>query len=494
MCMPAFAVSITLVDTTKLPVISTKLSAEPGTYDNLDTSVVTATLDDQELINGIIEKEDSSVEWIFMVDTSKSLSEEYFKAEINAVLYVLDNLNKDRGDNLKLYTFQESIKQVLYGNESADIAKQKINAIVCEGQDTEFYSAIKKLVDIAEKSQASVCVPVIFSDGVETLHPESRSDTLETLGYANAPVYGYYPDILETIDGGKDKIKSFKEIVEKSGGVTKSYNIKNASQQLESFNSNDTWSLTFTASREITAGDHTLSIDMGDGSDVIEKVIKFDETWEGDKEAPTITTIVSDKEENTITIMFSEVIKNWADESLYEITVSSEKDTAPIIQNISRSSDETVVLQLNTLDVSGIKITVKNYEDAAGNVGKEETKSISIDQVLLRGLISAGVIVVVALIAVAVVLTVISKKKKKKALIESGAVQAAYKKGKKIEPKPEKKPAKKEKEVKVKETPEEKAAREKEEKEKKLMEERKRKEADKFQFYFEQNYKDDDDD
>lgn len=515
-CVPVMAVNITLVDLTSLPVISTKLSAEPGTYDNFDESKVVAYLDGNQLVNGVIEKQNESIEWILMIDTSKSVSEEYFKAEINAVISVLEGLRDS--DTLRLYTFEESTSMILNGKETKEDAQSRIKQIVCDGQDTRFYYAIEKLVGFAEASKSSVCVPVIFSDGVETIRPEDRSKTIDSLKYANAPVYGYYPDLLEKMDGGKEKIASFKEIIKATGGETKSFNIKNASKTLASFNSNDTWSLTFTSTKEIPEGDHTLSIDMGDGNK-IEKVVQFDTAWEGDKEAPSVKSIITDLEENTVTVEFSEVVKNWDDESLYSFSVADEDEEPPKILEIGRISDQTVLLTMDTLDKSGIEIKVSGYIDAADNKGEEATKTLSINQNVVKILTTAGIGVVLLAVAAFVIVTILTKKKKQKAALESGQIQAAYKNGKKIEPKQKQKGSKNNKkkpimefeipdddddyrksgktkaskEEKVKETPEEREARIAAEKEQKKKEEKIKQEAAKFQFYFEEKFHMDDD-
>lgn len=514
-CVPVAAVNITLVDLTSLPVISTKLSAEPGTYDNFDESKVVAYLDGNKLVNGVIEKQNESIEWILMIDTSKSVSEEYFKAEINAVISVLEGLRDS--DTLRLYTFEESTRMILNGKETKEDAQSRIKQIVCEGQDTRFYYAIDKLVSFAEGSKSSVCVPVIFSDGVETIKPEDRSKTIESLKYANAPVYGYYPDLLEKMDGGKEKIASFKEIIKATGGETKSFNIKNASKTLASFNSNDTWSLTFTSTKEIPKGDHTLSIDMGDGNK-IEKVVQFDEAWEGDKEAPSVKSIITDLEENTVTVEFSEVVKNWDDKSLYSFSVADEDEEPPKIVDIGRISDQTVLLTMDTLDKSGIEIKVSGYMDAADNKGAEATKTLSINQNVVKILTTAGIGVALLAVAAFVIVSVLTKKKKQKAALESGQIQAAYKNGKRIEPKQKQKGSKNKKPVmkfeipddddddyrkpgktkapreeKIKETPEEREARIAAEKEQKKKEEKIKQEAAKFQFYFEEKFHMDDD-
>ncbi|MBQ6543198.1 MAG: hypothetical protein IJL77_02310, partial [Clostridia bacterium] len=89
----------------------------------------------------------------------------------------------------------------------------------------------------------------------------------------------------------------------------------------------------------------------------------------------------------------------------------------------------------------------------------------------------------IALLAILFIIMKLNRAKKRK---EEAVVQAADKKGKKIEPKKEK--PKKEKPQKEKLTAEEKAEKERLEKQKKKEEEKRRAEEDKFRFYFEEKF------
>ena len=160
---PCFAANITGVDAERLPDITVKIGAEPGKYDKLDPAQVKATLDGEELVVGMIDKEDASVEWIIMIDTSISLSDQHFQAEKKAVLSVLKSLRET--DSLKVYTFAEKVTQKLRGNESYDTAERILKGITCDGRETAFYEAATKLAQLATESESAVCVPVIFSDG-----------------------------------------------------------------------------------------------------------------------------------------------------------------------------------------------------------------------------------------------------------------------------------------------------------------------------------------
>ncbi|MBR5113546.1 MAG: VWA domain-containing protein, partial [Clostridia bacterium] len=114
--VPAFAANITGIDE-NLPELDVKVAAPPGTYDKTRASQITGTLNGQSLITTDFRKETASIEWIIMIDTSKSLSEEHFKAQKDALLEVLKTLRET--DRLVLYTFDDTVKQKLYGSESA---------------------------------------------------------------------------------------------------------------------------------------------------------------------------------------------------------------------------------------------------------------------------------------------------------------------------------------------------------------------------------------
>ena len=471
----AFAANITGIDQDP-PEFQVKIGAPPGTYDNAKVSDIKATLNGEELVPNKIEKETASVEWIIMLDTSKSLSEEHFNAQKTAVLEVLKNLRDT--DKLILYTFDATVVQKLYGNESPDAAKKVLDSIKSEGQQTAFYSAAIKLAQMAEQSQAAVCVPVIFSDGVETVNKDKRAGTISTLKKSPVPIYGYYPNVAD------DTIKkSFNEIIKASGGSTKSFSKSNAASQLAAFNSDDTYMIELTATKSIEASNNAkLTIDMGDGT-VLNKEIVVSE-WEGDKDPPEVITVVTDEERNTVSVTFSEIILNCKDESIYEFTVKDETLTPPKIKSISKSSPETVLINLDNVKVSGVQLTVKGYKDIAGNEGKEKTFTVTIDENIVKTLTNMGIGAGGALLLVLIILGIILKIKKEKKKKEEAKVQAAYKKGKKIEPKPEK--PKKEKPGKEKLDAQQKAELERLEKQKKKEEERRRAEEAQFKFYFEE--------
>lgn len=475
--VPAFAANITGIDE-NLPELDVKVAAPPGTYDKTRASQIIGTLNGQSLITTDFRKETASIEWIIMIDTSKSLSEEHFKAQKDAVLEVLKNLRET--DRLVLYTFDDTVKQKLYGSESAAAAKKALDNIDCKGQDTAFYAAAVKLAELAEKCEASVCVPVIFSDGVETVKKGDRAKTITALKQSPVPIYGFYPNV------ANDSIKkSFNEVIKASGGSTKSFSKKNAASQLASFNSDDTYSIAFAATNSIKATKNALlEIDMGDGTKLTKEIVVSE--WEGDTEPPKVISVITDDEKNYITVNFSEIVINCTDESIYEFTTADETIAPPVIKAINKTAADTVIIEVNSVDISGVKLKIKDYEDVAGNVGQEEEFSVTINEDVVKTLKTIGIGVGSVILLVIIILVVLMRIKRAKKNKEEALVPAAYKKGKKIEPKKEK--PKKDKPEKVKLTAEEKAEQERLEKIKKKEEERLRAEEEKFKFFFEERF------
>ncbi len=475
--VPAFAANITGVDE-NLPELDVKVAAPPGTYDKTKASQITGTLNGQNLITTDFRKETASIEWIIMIDTSKSLSEEHFKAQKDAVLEVLKNLRDS--DRLVLYTFDDSVKQKLYGNESPAAAKKSLDNIDCNGQDTAFYAAAVKLASLAEKCDAAVCVPVIFSDGVETVKKGDRAKTITALKQSPVPIYGFYPNV------ANDSIKkSFNEVITASGGSTKSFNKKNAASQLASFNSDDTYSIVFAATNSIEASKNAkLEIDMGDGKKITKEIVV--DAWEGDTEAPKVISVITDDEKNHITVNFSEIIVNCTDESIYEFTTADETIAPPVIKAINKTAADTVIIEVNSVDISGVKLKIKGYEDVAGNVGEEEEFSVTINQDVVKTLTRIGIGVGALVLLVLIIFMILMRIKRAKKNKDEALVPAAYKNGKKIEPKKEK--PKKEKPEKVKLSAEEKAEQDRLEKIKKKEEEKRRAEEEKFKFFFEERF------
>ena len=265
MCIPTFAATIENVEI-NFPEIKAEIEDESGTF---DASGITAKLGDKELTLGNSDIKSQNVEWIIFVDTSKSISDKHFEAQKKAIASIYESLGEN--DKFQLYTFDETVVKVLDGSESKEDAVKKINAIKCEGQDTQFYDVLDKMTALAKESEADLVKPVIYTDGVDTISKITKEEITKELEEGSTPIYGYYASAVDS-----NKSKELNSLLKKSGGEAKSFTVENAANTLSNTKSNRI-AVTFIVDGEVAASDNAVfSIDLGDGN-AIEKEVKVEE-------------------------------------------------------------------------------------------------------------------------------------------------------------------------------------------------------------------------
>lgn len=232
--------------------------------DKIDKDSVSASIDGKPLnIDGVEVKEEAA-EYIVLIDTSLSLSNAHFEAEKSAVKALRKSIGKN--DKLSLYTFDTKTVKILDGSESAEDADKKISALKASGQDTAFYAAMKELASKSKSSDNKV-IPVVFTDGVETLNKSGRADAVKSIKDSKVSITALYPDVTSEKDVG-----SLKDFMKECGGKTASFNVKNASEKLSETSKKagaKTASIIMAATDSIAANDKAvLSIDLGDGNTI----------------------------------------------------------------------------------------------------------------------------------------------------------------------------------------------------------------------------------
>ncbi len=259
---PAYASEITgfKADGNK---ITAEIAVDNGT--KIDKSKVSAALDGKSLATDSVEVAGGSTEYIVMIDTSLSLSNAHFEAQKKAVTSLYNSLGEK--DNLILYTFDKSSSKILDGTEKKEDALKKISALKASGQDTAFYDAMVKLTEEAKASKADNVVPIVFSDGVETLDKSAKAKAEKALSECPVSVYGMYP----SVEAEKDSA-ALNDLLKKSGGSATAFKPDNVESKLETYadkKAADKATFIFTASGDIAANDAAkLSVDLGDGKPV----------------------------------------------------------------------------------------------------------------------------------------------------------------------------------------------------------------------------------
>ncbi len=389
-----------------LPSIDIKVSAPAGAYDNIDAGKVKATLDGQELKVSSAEVKGGTNEWIVLIDTSKS-TKSYFEAEKNAVLSVYKSLGKN--DKLSLYTFDTGMKKVLDGSEKPEDAEKKIKALTCEGQDTVFYESVDKLLEEAKKSKNDNVIPVIFSDGVDTLSKSTDKKAItEKLAKEKIPVFGLYNDSLKA-----ETANAFKDLLKKSGGNAEAFGTKNATEMLSKKNAANEIIISAVAASDIKANDNAvLSVDLGDGKAITQKTKV--EAWSNDTTAPEILSVEAYIPTNVVTVNFSEDVLNADQKENY---IFSCPDGSKIeITNIEYK-DLTANIFVDNLDKSGVSLKISGITDKALNAAAEK-------ELVITGVKTSfpliPVIIVAVLVIVLVAILLIGKFRKKKTSSETG--------------------------------------------------------------------------
>ncbi|MCR5151337.1 MAG: VWA domain-containing protein [Clostridiales bacterium] len=282
---------------TDLPDLTVVIGAESGTFSSIDKEKVKASLEGNDLAVSDIDFESKVIEWVVIVDTSQSVKS-IFDSEKKAIAALYDSMSEN--DKMSLYTFDTSFKQVLKGNEKPEDAKAKINALTCPGLDTIFYDTIIKVTDVVEKSDSDFCVPVLFSDGVDTISKKSLSDAEKSLKENGTPISGFYPESLDA-----KKADSFNKLLKMSGGKAESFKIDNISSKLESLvpKTEEAITIRLTNTGSITANDAAdLTIDLGDGNEIKKNISVPDwapVTQPEETSAQPETTSVPDVTEST---------------------------------------------------------------------------------------------------------------------------------------------------------------------------------------------------
>lgn len=273
-----------------------KITAEVALSDKdkIDKDSVSATIDGKPLnIDGVEVKEEAA-EYIVLIDTSLSLSNAHFEAEKSAVKALRKSIGKN--DKLSLYTFDTKTVKILDGSESAEDADKKVSALKASGQDTAFYGAMKELASKAKSSGSGKVIPVVFTDGVETLNKSGRADAVKSIKDSKVAITALYPDVTSEKD-----VSSLKDFMKECGGKSASFNVKNASDKLSETGKSagaKTASIVMAATDTIAANDKAvLSIDLGDGKAITKETpVK---AWQADTAKVTETETESKAESTT---------------------------------------------------------------------------------------------------------------------------------------------------------------------------------------------------
>lgn len=272
-CTSAFAADITEINP-KLPDVEIRVKTDIGKFKSGSKDKVKVTLDGKELTVNSAEIEDNNtISYYIFLDTSISTNT-YFQSEKDAILEFYKS--KGAKDKLVLYRFDETVKQILTGQETYEQAKKKVDAVKCDGQDTVLYDSLAKLVSQSNGSETDETYCILFTDGVDTLSKTKEEEIREKLKDAKHPIVGFYPD-----KNKEENSKKLNDLLSLTGGKASAFSSGDAAEKLKAMNPKVSESIIIkaTATEGIEANEAAeVTVDLGDGK-LLKANTSIEESW-----------------------------------------------------------------------------------------------------------------------------------------------------------------------------------------------------------------------
>lgn len=325
---------------------------------SLSIDDITVTLDDVPLKVNVMEPSDQGIFYVFMLDISRSIKEEYIAAARQAVLNTYQQMGQ--ADQLALISFGNEVNVLLQGGESVDQVQAALNTIHSTDNNTRFYDAMNTLVETASSQSNMRRVAVVVSDGVDDTNAGmTRDELVDILRQSGVAVYAM------AVDSAPEKTRNqFREFIQVSGGDLVSFSPADASEKLDSLQSSidEIWHLQLQApSNNADGNNHKLNIQFGE-SDSLSVDIRPTK-WTPDDKPPYLVSSFPDAIAGTVTLTFNEAISNLTDSQCYLL-----KDSSGTKMDFTiLSSDATsVVLQCSDLkNPAGWTLDLQNLTDSS---------------------------------------------------------------------------------------------------------------------------------
>lgn len=291
---------------------------------SLSSGQITATLDGTEITITDFEQTKQRLNYIFLLDISRSVSEEYMTAAKQEILHIYENLNEQ--DLLSIITFGTEVHTVLNGTETLDEVRTILDGIHCEDWYTHFYDAVDLMLEQLEDVSDMHNIAVVVSDGINTGDASTTLDSLKTrFSGSGITLYALAVDTAEPA-----AISSFREFVEVSGGQLFTFSPDSCDQAMEDLllSVDSVWNVGLEVAPELITGQsQLLEIQIGDHGTLEREVIL--EARELDVTPPTITEWTVDQTNKTLALHFSEAMADLKDPEHYRIT-NADQEQVPV--------------------------------------------------------------------------------------------------------------------------------------------------------------------
>lgn len=343
-----------------------------------------------------------------LVDISTSMSQSALNSLKPELIKYAKSLSK-KTDKFVLMTFGDSVTMLLKGGENNAEIESAINSIVCNSNNTSFYTALNKVFKDSEKeSKYERKFAIVVSDGEDLDNGNSsQQEVIDNYKTHRLPVYAMCQS-----QASKSSSDGFGYIARSSGGELVNYSSSNASQgfsQLKGYFENVTVVNLISQSKK-SAGLQDLAFNLRSNKITQEVLVKA----KADKIAPKIKTIKYYEETNSFKITFSEDVENADKLSSFKVMKNNKELT---IVSVSYKSKTAILNMEKTIYSGEYKFKLSSITDASDNLNKlaksEYTETITAKPVILKVLAVIGIILIPVSFLLAIFLILLFLKKKK---------------------------------------------------------------------------------
>lgn len=346
-----------------MPRVDVYLHTDGEALDTLPLEQISATMNGAAMEVESFQPSDQGIFYIFMLDISRSIPAEHLAAAKEAVHHACDGLRPQ--DKVALLSFGNSVNVLCDGSEPVETVLTKLDALSCTDDNTQFYTAMDTLVEMAAKGTDLRRIAVVFSDGIDdTDAGMSQAELENVLLQSGIAVYAMCIDTAQP-----QAVDSFRSFIRLSGGELYTFGASDGSAVLEELlgRLNNVWLLQLLSTSETEGGQVSLHIQFGSLAEV--NATLESAYWTADITAPYVTGVTLDAAAKTVTVTFSEPILNGEELSGYVLTDSAGTAVNIASAAYARSDRRSVRLTVPevgaagtyTIQISGQKDLSKNH-------------------------------------------------------------------------------------------------------------------------------------
>ncbi|NCC66643.1 MAG: VWA domain-containing protein [Clostridia bacterium] len=321
---------------------------------------VAATLGGATLDCTQVSRSEQGIFYIFMLDISGSIPENYFEAAKSAVLATSDKLREQ--DRLAVITFGNEVNVILTGDETSSDVQSALSGLSANDSKTMFYTAMDVLIETATKTSDMRRVAVVMSDGIDDSDAGMTQAELEDeLINSGISVYALCIDTSSQTD-------KFGDFIRLSGGELYTFNPDSAQSVLDELMTRlgDSLCIRLMTYDAVSPGELTLTVDLGELGSVSTELSP--DKWVADTTQPYISSVLFSIENNSLDVSFSEPVAGADDPGNYTLVSSDGAAVSIASASFSGSGKDSVSLCFSELPPAGnYRLSVTGITDMSAN-------------------------------------------------------------------------------------------------------------------------------